>query len=84
MWGEHGFLRALGAVDIAGSGAVHVIGGSAAFASAIMLGPRLGRYDNGREPLPLGAPVNAILGLFVLWWGWLAFNSGSTYGVSTP
>lgn len=47
-----------------------------------MLGPRLGRYDNGIDPLPLGCPVNAIMGLFVLWWGWLAFNSGSTYGVS--
>ncbi|KAG5897809.1 hypothetical protein JTB14_011809 [Gonioctena quinquepunctata] len=82
IWGEHGFLRALGAVDIAGSGAVHLIGGSAAFASALMLGPRLGRYDNGITPLPLGNPVNAVMGLFVLWWGWLAFNSGSTYGLS--
>ncbi|KAJ8921310.1 hypothetical protein NQ315_013784 [Exocentrus adspersus] len=47
-----------------------------------MLGPRLGRYDKGKEPLPLGNPVNAVMGLFVLWWGWLAFNSGSTYGLS--
>ncbi|KAJ8957985.1 hypothetical protein NQ318_001986 [Aromia moschata] len=72
----------MGAVDIAGSGAVHLIGGSAAMASAMMLGPRLGRYDNGTDPLPLGNPVNAVMGLFVLWWGWLAFNSGSTYGLS--
>ncbi|CAH1164026.1 unnamed protein product [Phaedon cochleariae] len=82
IWGEHGFLKKLGAVDIAGSGAVHLLGGSAAFASAMMLGPRLGRYDNGIAPLPLGNPVNAVMGLFVLWWGWLAFNSGSTYGLS--
>lgn len=47
-----------------------------------MLGPRLGRYAEGIDPLPLGNPVNACMGLFVLWWGWLAFNSGSTYGVS--
>nr|XP_023030427.1 putative ammonium transporter 3 isoform X1 [Leptinotarsa decemlineata]XP_023030428.1 putative ammonium transporter 3 isoform X1 [Leptinotarsa decemlineata] len=47
-----------------------------------MLGPRLGRYDAGIAPLPLGNPVNAVMGLFVLWWGWLAFNSGSTYGLS--
>ncbi|XP_055845697.1 putative ammonium transporter 3 [Episyrphus balteatus] len=72
----------LGAVDIAGSGPVHLIGGASAFASAAMLGPRLGRYADGYDPLPLGNPVNACLGLFVLWWGWLAFNSGSTYGVS--
>lgn len=57
-------------------------GGTAAFASAAMLGPRLGRYADGYDPLPLGNPVNACMGLFVLWWGWLAFNSGSTYGVS--
>lgn len=81
MWGDHGFLKKLGAVDIAGSGAVHLIGGSSAMASALMLGPRLGRYDNGIKSLPLGNPVNAVMGLFVLWWGWLAFNSGSTYGV---
>ncbi|XP_060518503.1 putative ammonium transporter 2 isoform X2 [Cylas formicarius] len=82
IWGEHGFLKRLGAVDIAGSGVVHLIGGSAALASAFMLGPRLGRYDNGIKQLPLGNPVNAVMGLFVLWWGWLAFNSGSTYGLS--
>ncbi|XP_041983096.1 putative ammonium transporter 3 [Aricia agestis] len=82
VWGEHGFLNKLGAVDIAGSGPVHLIGGSSAFASALMLGPRLGRYAHGTAPLPLGNPVNAIMGTFVLWWGWLAFNSGSTYGVS--
>ncbi|KAK0098249.1 hypothetical protein PV326_010148 [Microctonus aethiopoides] len=82
VWGDHGFLKNLGAVDIAGSGTVHLVGGVSALACAIMLGPRLGRYDNGFEPLPLGCPVNAIMGLFVLWWGWLAFNSGSTYGIT--
>ncbi|XP_076161198.1 ammonium transporter isoform X1 [Ptiloglossa arizonensis] len=105
IWGDHGFLKNMGAVDIAGSGVVHLVGGSSgkhyflvllqqiidkyfkcrfiiALACAIMLGPRLGRYDNGIDPLPLGNPVNAIMGLFVLWWGWLAFNSGSTYGVT--
>ncbi|XP_023952349.2 putative ammonium transporter 3 [Bicyclus anynana] len=82
VWGKHGFLNKLGAVDIAGSGPVHLVGGSSAFASALMLGPRLGRYARGTAPLPLGNPVNAVMGTFVLWWGWLAFNSGSTYGVS--
>ncbi|CAL7933244.1 unnamed protein product [Xylocopa violacea] len=80
MWSDQGFLKRMGAVDIAGSGAVHLVGGTSALACAIILGPRLGRYDNGLDPLPLGSPVNAIMGLFVLWWGWLAFNSGSTYG----
>ncbi|XP_011506354.1 PREDICTED: putative ammonium transporter 3 [Ceratosolen solmsi marchali] len=82
VWGDHGFLRNMGAVDIAGSGTVHLVGGVSALACALMLGPRLGRYDEGIDALPLGCPVNALMGLFVLWWGWLAFNSGSTYGVS--
>ncbi|XP_063706513.1 putative ammonium transporter 2 [Culicoides brevitarsis] len=82
VWGPQGFLSGLGVVDIAGSGPVHLVGGASAFASAAMLGPRLGRYENGIAPLPLGNPVNACMGLFVLWWGWLAFNSGSTYGVA--
>ncbi|KAF4524277.1 hypothetical protein B566_EDAN012040 [Ephemera danica] len=77
VWGEHGFLYKLGVVDIAGSGPVHLVGGASAFTAALMLGPRLGRYINGNESLPLGSPVNAVMGLFVLWWGWLAFNSGS-------
>jgi ammonia channel protein AmtB len=62
VWGEHGFLHNLGVVDIAGSGPVHLIGGASAFASAAMLGPRLGRYANGINPLPLGNPVNACMG----------------------
>nr|CAD7402710.1 unnamed protein product [Timema cristinae] len=82
VWGEHGFLNKLGVVDIAGSGPVHLIGGFSSLVSAAMLGPRLGRYSNGLDPLPPGTPVNAVMGLFVLWWGWLGFNSGSTYGVS--
>ncbi|KAG8228455.1 hypothetical protein J437_LFUL009106 [Ladona fulva] len=78
-WGEHGFLRVLGGVDIAGSGPVHLVGGTSAMVAAAMLGPRLGRYDLPRslEPLPPGSPTNALMGLFMLWWGWLAFNSGS-------
>ena len=58
VWGDHGFLKNLGAVDIAGSGPVHLVGGTSAFVSAAMLGPRLGRYTNGRDPLPMGNPVN--------------------------
>ncbi|KAL1140722.1 hypothetical protein AAG570_000652 [Ranatra chinensis] len=81
VWGDHGFLYAMGVIDIAGSGPVHLIGGVSAFASALMLGPRLGRYGPKGEQT-LGTPVNCAMGLFVLWWGWLAFNSGSTYGVT--
>lgn len=82
VWSEHGFLRNLGVVDIAGSGPVHLIGGASAFASALFIGPRLHRYDKGTDPLPMGNPISACMGLFFLWWGWFAFNSGSTYGLT--
>ena len=52
-----------------------------AFVAAWMLGPRLGRWDIEGDP-PMGSPTNALVGLFMLWWGWLAFNSGSTFGVT--
>lgn len=82
MWGEHGFLRNLGVVDIAGSGPVHLLGGASAFAGAIMLGPRINRYSRQKPPPQMGSPINACVGLFFLWWGWLIFNSGSTYGLT--
>ena len=43
------------------------------------MGARLGRWDIDGDP-PMGSPTNACIGLFVLWWGWLAFNAGSTFG----
>ncbi|XP_070492309.1 putative ammonium transporter 3 [Chironomus tepperi] len=83
VWSETGWLRNLGVVDIAGSGPVHLLGGASAFAGAIMLGPRHGRYDKPNKPAPpMGNPMNACIGLFFLWFGWLAFNSGSTYGLT--
>ncbi|GFS47233.1 putative ammonium transporter 3 [Trichonephila inaurata madagascariensis] len=49
--------------------------------AAALLGPRTGRYDKGTQLLPLGNPTNALLGLFMLWWGWLGFSAGSTTGI---
>ncbi|XP_035211252.1 putative ammonium transporter 3 isoform X2 [Stegodyphus dumicola] len=83
VWTSRGFLRALNVVDIAGCSAVHLVGGASALVAAIMLKPRLGRYDNGNAVnLSLGSPTNALVGMFMLWWGWLGFNCGSTFGVS--
>ncbi|CAM1299476.1 amt-3 (predicted) [Pycnogonum litorale] len=81
VWGDHGYLRKLGMIDFAGSGAVHLLGACAAFVAAVMLQPRLNRYSKDTE-ISMGNPVNAITGTFILWWGWLGFNCGSTYGSS--
>lgn len=67
VWGKNGYLARLGCVDIAGSGVVHLCGGVAALVAAVLLKPRTGRYDDGREQPPLGNPVNTLLGLFMLW-----------------
>lgn len=81
LWVEGGFLRDLGVIDIAGSGGVHVLGAVSALVAAIMLGPRRGKYDGG-ELDPPGNPTNSLIGMFMLWWGWLGFNCGSTFGIS--
>lgn len=51
--------------------------------AACYVGPRIGRFDKGLEnPFPTGDPKTMVVGTFILWWGWVAFNSGSSYGVS--
>ncbi|MCK4882421.1 MAG: ammonium transporter [Candidatus Omnitrophica bacterium] len=67
-------------VDFAGSTVVHSIGGWLALAGAIVLGPRIGKYDkDGNSKAILGHNINiAALGIFILWFGWFGFNPGST------
>ncbi|XP_058452171.1 putative ammonium transporter 2 [Malaya genurostris] len=81
-WRESGFLAVLGVVDIAGDGPVHLLGGVCSFAAAVFLGPRIGRFDRGHHHPPMNNAVIAFLGLFILWWAWLAFNTASSYGLS--
>ena len=81
LWAPRGFMYQLGVVDIAGSGGVHLVGGASALVSAWLVGPRLGRWELTEAP-PMGSPTNAMIGLYMLWWGWLAFNAGSTFGVT--
>lgn len=81
MWGEHGWLRNIGCVDLSG-GVIHIVGGAAGVACTIFLGPRIGRFDKGLKPPPMGNPMNALVGLFILWWGWFAFNAGCSYGLT--
>jgi len=75
-----GWLESLGFIDFAGSTVVHSVGGWAALAGAIVVGPRVGKYKDDGTPktmpghnLPLAA-----LGVFILWLGWFGFNAGST------
>ena len=82
-WGG-GFLDAAGFLDFAGSTVVHSVGGWAALAGAIILGPRLGKYKDGRVIPMMGANLPlATLGTFILWLGWFGFNGGSQLAMGT-
>ncbi len=79
IWGG-GWLSNLGLVYFAGSTVVHSVGGWAALAGAIVLGPRYGKYNGGGESRAIpghNIPL-AALGVFILWFGWFGFNAGST------
>ncbi len=76
-WGG-GWLADMGFVDFAGSVMVHAVGGFAGLAGAILLGPRLGRFDGAKAmPIPGHSITFAALGTFILWVGWYGFNPGS-------
>jgi ammonium transporter, Amt family len=82
VWNPNGWLALRGFNDFAGSAAVHAMGGFSALAAAIVLGPRIGKYQKNGEVnaipghnLPLAA-----VGAFILWFGWFGFNPGSTLG----
>ncbi|MEW6234899.1 MAG: ammonium transporter [Candidatus Omnitrophota bacterium] len=75
-----GWLENLGFIDFAGSTVVHSVGGWAALAICISLGPRIGKYDHVGKPQALpghNIPL-AAMGVFILWLGWFGFNPGST------
>jgi Amt family ammonium transporter len=71
-------------IDFAGSTVVHSVGGWAALAGAIVLGPRLGKYASDGTPRAIrGHSMSlATLGVFILWFGWFGFNAGSTTGAT--
>lgn len=81
VWGG-GWLGGYGMWDFAGSTVVHSVGGWAALAGAVVLGPRLGKYglDGRIHPIPGHSLALATLGTLVLWFGWFGFNPGSTMG----
>lgn len=85
VWGG-GWLSDLGFLDFAGDTVVHSLGGWAALAGALILGPRIGKY--GKDGKPKAIPGHnmslAVIGLFVLWLGWFGFNPGSTMSFQNP
>ena len=84
QWGG-GWLSEAGFSDFAGSTIVHSVGGWAALAGAIILGPRLGKYgkDGKVTPMPGSNLALATLGTFILWLGWFGFNGGSQLAMGT-
>ena len=78
--GNTAWLADLGVLDFAGSSVVHSIGRWLALAGAVVLGPRIGKYGkDGRPRAIMGHSIPlAALGVFILWFAWFGFNSGST------
>lgn len=79
IWGG-GWLSAFGMQDFAGSTVVHLSGAMAALAGTLLLGPRIGKYDDAGNPqtIPGHNMPLAVLGVIILWVGWWGFNPGST------
>jgi Amt family ammonium transporter len=80
VWDSRGWLAELGYSDFAGSGVVHLLGGVAALAGVLVVGPRIGKYDEDGNPraIPGHSLTLGALGVMILWFGWYGFNAGST------
>jgi Amt family ammonium transporter len=80
VWNPNGWLALMKFNDFAGSAAVHAMGGFSALAGAMVLGPRLGKYnaDGSANAIPGHNLTLASVGAFILWFGWFGFNPGST------
>jgi Amt family ammonium transporter len=85
VWNSGGWLFEEGFIDFAGSTVVHSVGGWAALAGAIVVGPRLGKFVDGKPRAIPGHSVTLVaLGVFILWFGWFGFNPGSTVSGNNP
>jgi ammonium transporter, Amt family len=88
VWAPTGWLHTLfdgkGMIDFAGCSVVHMVGGFAGLCGAVVVGPRLGRFDSEGKvvPIPGHSATLCTLGTFLLWFGWYGFNPGSALGLS--
>ena len=83
VWQGDGWLTSLGFIDFAGSTVVHSVGGWAALVAAALVGPRIGKYTDGKSnALPGHNMLYGALGVFILWLGWFGFNPGSELAIS--
>lgn len=80
IWGDGGWLAEKSMVDFAGSTVVHSLGGWVGLAGALMLGPRIGRFneDGKINKIHGHSLIIAVVGVLILWFGWFGFNGGST------
>jgi Amt family ammonium transporter len=82
IWSPDGWLFSKGMQDFAGSTVVHYQGALAGLAGALLLGPRIGKFVGGKpQAIPGHNMAYTTLGVFILWFGWFGFNSGSTLSV---
>ncbi len=86
VWGGYGggtagWLAQIGFVDFAGTTVVHSVGGWVSLAALLILGPRVGRFDDHGKPIRFNSSnlPFSVLGVMLLWVGWLGFNGGSTF-----
>lgn len=79
-----GWLNMRGVHDFAGAGPVHLFGGVNGLIGVLFVGPRKGRFDGSRPITDFfpSSPSSQAIGLFMLWWGWIGFNCGSTFGIT--
>ncbi len=82
LGGNAGWLQAIGFVDFAGSTVVHSVGAWVSLAAILIVGPRLGRFSCKRGAINGSNLPSAVVGVVVLWFGWLGFNGGSTFGLT--
>ncbi|PIC44282.1 hypothetical protein B9Z55_004703 [Caenorhabditis nigoni] len=81
VWDKEGVFYKKGVVDFAGCSAVHMVGGIIGLIATVYLKPRRNRFSEDSVH-QMSSPTNALLGTFLLWWGWFGINAGSVWGIT--